>query len=419
MTLRGITKRMGFGALGICLTASIVCAPAHAAASGNENAAETLERMAGIEARIDALQERQREQERDLLDANRSMQETETRLEERGQTVSQGDAYLAERNRRRREASERLLAERVKTRHEFDDARRTSGRAAVAWAALGQTAPAETAIAMLQLNRRSQDRAFLASRALLRIEGEAAGAEAGVADAERTHRQYNAFTELGIKALRERHAQLAERLDQLQQVSSQRDAELEKLRIQRDELKTLVAKLAEEEAARLATEAEKMNLTGVEPETNESGTPEAAATPQTAIADSNAAPTIAIELDSEPINAQTEGVRRLFWRASPVGVRAVASGRVVFAAPFAGYRHLLIIDHGNGWRTLYGNLVSCGVQSEQQVEAGAPLGEYRAAQGKRAEPLWFEVRQGANPVEPSTWPVLGADWERRLFFVRP
>ena len=109
------------------------------------------------------------------------------------------------------------------------------------------------------------------------------------------------------------------------------------------------------------------------------------------------------------------GTRYLFWRALPVGVRVLASGRVLFAGPFAGHRHLLIIHHGNSWHSIYGNLSSCEVKTGEIVKVRQRIGRYRAGQGTRAEPLWFEVWQGERPVHPKTWPALPSDWERKLF----
>ena len=56
-------------------------------------------------------------------------------------------------------------------------------------------------------------------------------------------------------------------------------------------------------------------------------------------------------------------------------VIAPYAGLVGFAGWFSGFGNLVILDHGEGYYTLYAHLGSLGVAKGQQVTAGTPLGE--------------------------------------------
>lgn len=83
-------------------------------------------------------------------------------------------------------------------------------------------------------------------------------------------------------------------------------------------------------------------------------------------------------------------------------IRAISSGTVVYAAWFAGYGLLLIIDHGSGYMSLYGHNNSLRKKINDQVKAG----EVVAAVGKsgREDPgLYFSIRYNGKPVNPEGW----------------
>jgi len=76
-------------------------------------------------------------------------------------------------------------------------------------------------------------------------------------------------------------------------------------------------------------------------------------------------------------------------------VRAAAGGTVLFAGPEPQrYGQLVLIDHGGGWVTAYGNLGRLVVASGEAVRANARLG----FAGER--PLHFELRRDNQPVDP-------------------
>jgi len=77
-------------------------------------------------------------------------------------------------------------------------------------------------------------------------------------------------------------------------------------------------------------------------------------------------------------------------------VTAVAPGRVVFADRFIGYGNLVIIDHGAGYYTLYGNLDAIAVAVGQQLRAADVIGTCSGY-------LHFEVRKDGQPKNPLNW----------------
>ncbi|MFH0809696.1 MAG: peptidoglycan DD-metalloendopeptidase family protein [Pseudomonadota bacterium] len=78
---------------------------------------------------------------------------------------------------------------------------------------------------------------------------------------------------------------------------------------------------------------------------------------------------------------------------------SVWKGRVAYAGMLKGYGKLIIIDHGDGFYTLYGRAASLSRTEGQQVEKGEVLGT--VADGGRG--LYFEIRHHRTPQNPLTW----------------
>lgn len=112
---------------------------------------------------------------------------------------------------------------------------------------------------------------------------------------------------------------------------------------------------------------------------------------------------------------ENEEGRRVFWRAKRSRIHALASGKVLFAGAFGGYRHLLILDHGDGWTSLYGNMTDCYVKADQALSGGSSLGEYQAEAIGDPEPFWVEVRKDRGPVPVETLPDIPKNWSDFLF----
>lgn len=78
-------------------------------------------------------------------------------------------------------------------------------------------------------------------------------------------------------------------------------------------------------------------------------------------------------------------------------VRAAQRGRIAVATrELLGYGQTLIIDHGNGYLTVYGRLQQIFVPSGMNVAQGLPIGQLGHA------PLYFEIRHGAYALDPLT-----------------
>lgn len=87
-------------------------------------------------------------------------------------------------------------------------------------------------------------------------------------------------------------------------------------------------------------------------------------------------------------------------------VVAVAPGKVVHAGPFRGYGNLVIVDHGEGYHTLYAHLGSLAKAVGDEVEEGQVVGAVGDTGSLKGAYLYFEVRENGKPVDPKEW--LGA-----------
>lgn len=89
----------------------------------------------------------------------------------------------------------------------------------------------------------------------------------------------------------------------------------------------------------------------------------------------------------------------LIGAAQGAAVRAIAHGRVAYADWLRGYGMLLIIDHGDGVMSLYGNNESL----LHQVGAWVAAGDEIATAGGGEPGLYFELRRDGQPVNPAAW----------------
>jgi len=103
---------------------------------------------------------------------------------------------------------------------------------------------------------------------------------------------------------------------------------------------------------------------------------------------------------------QDSGVswKGLFIKANEgVEVKAVATGRVVFADWLRGFGNLIIIDHGDGYMSLYGNNQSVLKQAGEMVKSGDTIASVGNTGGNESNGLYYELRNQSRPFDPMTW----------------
>lgn len=90
-------------------------------------------------------------------------------------------------------------------------------------------------------------------------------------------------------------------------------------------------------------------------------------------------------------------------RGGTAPVRAVFWGRVAFVGWQTGYGQTVMIDHGEGWHTVYGHLDEVQVRTGEVVAPGARLADVGASGSLKGRHLTFELREGGVPRDPAQW----------------
>ena len=84
-------------------------------------------------------------------------------------------------------------------------------------------------------------------------------------------------------------------------------------------------------------------------------------------------------------------------------VRAVARGRVAFADWLRGYGLLMVIDHGDGYMSLYGHNQSLFKETGDWVDANEVVAVVGDSGAQETEALYFEIRHKGKPLDPVKW----------------
>jgi septal ring factor EnvC (AmiA/AmiB activator) len=99
----------------------------------------------------------------------------------------------------------------------------------------------------------------------------------------------------------------------------------------------------------------------------------------------------------------------VLWRglllraASGQPVKAVAAGRVVFADWLRGFGNLLIIDHNQGYMSLYGNNETLYKQVGDILRGGDTVAAVGNSGGNENSGVYFELRHRGEPLDPIKW----------------
>lgn len=84
-------------------------------------------------------------------------------------------------------------------------------------------------------------------------------------------------------------------------------------------------------------------------------------------------------------------------------VRAISHGRVAYADWLRGYGMLMIIDHGDGYMTLYGYNQALYKETGDWVDEGEVIATVGRSGGQSQSALYFEVRVKGKPSNPTKW----------------
>lgn len=84
-------------------------------------------------------------------------------------------------------------------------------------------------------------------------------------------------------------------------------------------------------------------------------------------------------------------------------VRAAADGNVVFAEWMTGYGLILIVDHGNGYLSLYAHNESLLKDTGATVKRGDAVARVGNSGGLAQPALYFELRRNGQPINPNQW----------------
>lgn len=91
--------------------------------------------------------------------------------------------------------------------------------------------------------------------------------------------------------------------------------------------------------------------------------------------------------------------------AAPAGtaVRAIRPGRVAFADYLRGYGFLIIVDHGRGLMSLYGQNQSLQKKAGEEVGGNEVIATVGDSGGNDIDGLYFEIRVRGKPSDPASW----------------
>lgn len=84
-------------------------------------------------------------------------------------------------------------------------------------------------------------------------------------------------------------------------------------------------------------------------------------------------------------------------------VTSIADGNVVMAGPLDGYGIIIVVDHGDGYWSLYGNNRSVARSVGDRVKKGDILGYYNQNSSLLESSLYFEIRHKGKPLNPEKW----------------
>ena len=83
--------------------------------------------------------------------------------------------------------------------------------------------------------------------------------------------------------------------------------------------------------------------------------------------------------------------------------RSVYAGKVIFAEWFKGFGQLVIVNHGSGYHTLYGNLSEIFSKVGDIIRENQVIGKVGTSGVLNAPGIYFEIRYKGKPLDPTQW----------------
>ena len=105
-------------------------------------------------------------------------------------------------------------------------------------------------------------------------------------------------------------------------------------------------------------------------------------------------------------NREDSGIswKGLFIKADEgAEVKSVAGGRGVFADWLRGFGNLIIVDHGSGYMSLYGNNQAILKQAGDTVRGGDAIAFVGNSGGNQTNGVYYELRRQSRPFDPLSW----------------
>lgn len=121
-------------------------------------------------------------------------------------------------------------------------------------------------------------------------------------------------------------------------------------------------------------------------------------------------PTVSTRVLQSFGSQNSQGVRRdgmLIRAKTGDNIKAVHNGRVLFANWMRGYGLLLILDHGDGYMSLYGHTQSLNKQVGDWVAAGEMIANVGDSGGQSQSGLYFAIRYKRQAINPKGWLTRG------------
>jgi len=105
--------------------------------------------------------------------------------------------------------------------------------------------------------------------------------------------------------------------------------------------------------------------------------------------------------DSRQGSVTWDGLRIKADSGTPV--RAIHGGRVMYADSLRGQGLLMVLDHGDGYMSLYAHNDTLLHEAGEWVQPGDVIARVGNSGGEKESALYFEIRKNGNPVNPLPW----------------